>query len=135
MFICRGKGYKTEKAMYTETEMQLLRDEMDGHNMAAAKALDNLWKDIIIKEYPDYGDWDYPGMAYRHIMAEIQKNLTERMALLKETYTIKMQQAREDEREACADFIQVQASTYRVGTPIGDKLYKVARAIRQMEDK
>lgn len=33
-------------------------------------ALDLLWQEIILKNNPDYGDWEYPGQAYRHIKAE-----------------------------------------------------------------
>lgn len=37
-------------------------------NAPCAHALDRIWKDL----FPDeYGEWEYPGQAYRHIMAEI----------------------------------------------------------------
>lgn len=39
----------------------------------AAQALDDLWKDIILRDRPDYGNWEYPGMAYRHIKAEFDE--------------------------------------------------------------
>ncbi len=32
--------------------------------------IDLLWKDIIIKHHPDYGNWEYPGQAYRHLLLE-----------------------------------------------------------------
>ena len=35
-------------------------------------ALDLLWQEIIIAHKPDYGDWEYPGQAYRHIKAEFE---------------------------------------------------------------
>ena len=64
------KSCNEYKKMYVEKmeEVNRLHDEMDGHNMAAAKALDKLWADIMLKRYPDYGDWEYPGQAYRHIL-------------------------------------------------------------------
>jgi hypothetical protein len=42
--------------------------------------------------------------------------------------------ARQEERDRCADYIQLQAQAYRTGTPLGDKLYKLAKSIRDMED-
>ena len=39
-------------------------------NVPSAHALDLLWKDIILSRDPNYGDWEYPGQAYRHLLAE-----------------------------------------------------------------
>lgn len=36
----------------------------------AADVLDKLWQEIILKQNPDYGDWEYPGQAFRHLKAE-----------------------------------------------------------------
>ena len=49
--------------------------ERDAEERAAlcspcAKALDDLWKHVILSGKPDYGDWEYPGQAYRHLAAE-----------------------------------------------------------------
>lgn len=35
-----------------------------------ADALDLLWRDVILAHKPEYGDWEYPGFAYRHLLAE-----------------------------------------------------------------
>ena len=42
-----------------------------------ADALNLLWRDIIIARNPKYGDWEYPGQAYRHLLAE-HKEVIER---------------------------------------------------------
>lgn len=43
---------------------------LDPINVASAQALDLLWQDIILSRDPNYGDWEYPGQAYRHLLAE-----------------------------------------------------------------
>jgi len=58
---------------------KLLIAEVEEHNCACGDALDSLWKEILIN-HPDYGDWTYPGEAYRHIKAEfddLRKQLAE----------------------------------------------------------
>ena len=35
-----------------------------------AQALDLLWNDIILSNHADYGPWEYPAQAYRHLLAE-----------------------------------------------------------------
>ncbi len=35
-----------------------------------ADALEDLWRDVLLARDPKYGDWEYPGMAYRHLLAE-----------------------------------------------------------------
>ena len=37
----------------------------DRLNVPCGDALDKLWKDIMP---PDYGDWEYAGQAYRHLL-------------------------------------------------------------------
>ncbi len=39
-------------------------------NAPCGEALDLLWRDIILSKHPDYGDWEYPGQAYRHLAKE-----------------------------------------------------------------
>jgi len=69
------KGYKELKEDFAETRIRLeaknklLIAEVEEHNCACGDALDSLWKEILIN-HPDYGDWTYPGEAYRHIKAE-----------------------------------------------------------------
>lgn len=51
---------------------------LDIINTPSADALDKLWRDIILKRDPTYGTWDYPGQAYRHLMAEFEDLAAER---------------------------------------------------------
>jgi len=39
-------------------------------NAPCGEALDLLWRNIILSKYPNYPDWEYPGQAYRHLLAE-----------------------------------------------------------------
>lgn len=57
-----------------EAEVASLRAECDD-------PLNLLWNDIILKKYPNYGDWEYPGQAYRHIVAEFNDLSAEIVAL------------------------------------------------------
>ncbi len=59
-----------ESVIALQAENKGLVEEMDRHNMAASQALDELWKEIILKHKPDYGDWEYPMQAKRHIVCE-----------------------------------------------------------------
>lgn len=43
---------------------------LDIVNVPAALAIDDLWKEVILSANPTYGDWEYPGQAYRHLLAE-----------------------------------------------------------------
>lgn len=36
-------------------------------------AIDDIWRDVILKHKPNYGDWEYGGQAYRHIVAEFEE--------------------------------------------------------------
>ena len=56
-----------------QEEGKLLREEMETRNMASSKALDELWKEIILKKSPGYGDWEYPMQAMRHIVCEFEE--------------------------------------------------------------
>ena len=57
-----------------------------------ADALDKLWKETILKYRPTYGDWEYPGMAFRHIVCEFEElrqereTLAQRVSLLEKLY-------------------------------------------------
>ena len=54
---------------------QELCDELakDISNDACGDALQKLWDEIIVAHKPNYGDWEYPGQAYRHIKAEFDE--------------------------------------------------------------
>ncbi len=43
---------------------------LDLINTPSAYALDSLWEKIILARRPNYGDWEYPVQASRHIVAE-----------------------------------------------------------------
>lgn len=47
-----------------------LAEELDARSDASGDALNCLWKEVILAKAPDYGDWEYPGQAYRHLIAE-----------------------------------------------------------------
>src|SRR5690242_10244679 len=53
-------------------QAQVVKHREEITNDACGDALDRLWKDIIIARSPTYGDWEYPGQAYRHLKAEFE---------------------------------------------------------------
>ena len=53
-------------------------------NTPCGEVLDWLWKEMILAENPDYGDWEYPGMAYRHLLARYVSILDENKRLKEE---------------------------------------------------
>lgn len=59
---------------YVGMEMKLYKriEDLKSEN-ACADALELLWKEIIIARNPDYGEWEYPGQAYRHLKAEFDE--------------------------------------------------------------
>ncbi len=59
-----------DKFVALQAENKLLTDEMEARNMAASKALDELWKEVVLKDMPNYGNWEYPMQAKRHILCE-----------------------------------------------------------------
>ena len=61
--------------------IKALETERDKREAACADALEKLWREIVVARCPDYGDWEYPGQAYRHIKAvvdELEQKLTVR---------------------------------------------------------
>lgn len=42
-------------------------------NAPCGEALDQLWREVIISKHPEYGDWEYPGQAYRHLAKEFEE--------------------------------------------------------------
>lgn len=61
----------TERINQLEEEIQAGWDKI---NVPCGDALDKLWQDIMPE---GYGDWEYPGQAYRHLKAEIEKRIKE----------------------------------------------------------
>lgn len=52
-------------------------------NAPCADAINKLWEDVIYAQRGrDYGTWQYPGQAYRHLWAEYQDMQTQREKLL-----------------------------------------------------
>ena len=41
-------------------------------NDACGDALQKLWDEVLVAHRPTYGDWEYPGQAYRHLKAEYE---------------------------------------------------------------
>ena len=56
---------------------KLSEREPDGGKSPLEVAIDEFWRDIILKRKPTYGDWEYGGMAYRHIMCEVEEMVKE----------------------------------------------------------
>ena len=71
---------KQEKASADDAHRQLA-GKIDIENLPAAKALDQLWREIILAEKPDYGDWEYPMQAYRHLKIEFDELRAELAAI------------------------------------------------------
>lgn len=59
-----------QQHLITQAENIRLQDMLKQHNDACADALDKLWREVILSHRPQYGDWSYPGEAYRHLKAE-----------------------------------------------------------------
>ena len=55
---------------FTHTRFAELEEAAKAVNTACGDALELLWKEIVLAKSPDYGPWEYPGQAYRHIKAE-----------------------------------------------------------------
>lgn len=63
-------SYLERKILAMIDEFGYTREELFAIvNTPCGNALDKLWRDIILKENPNYGDWEYPDMAYRHLLA------------------------------------------------------------------
>lgn len=39
----------------------------------AEELYNRVWKAVILKYKPDYGDWDYPDMMVRHVETEVEE--------------------------------------------------------------
>lgn len=62
---------------YLEREIAQLRTEMKTKNMASSKALDRLWKSVVLaKKGDDYGTWEYPGEVVNTIKELFAEVLT-----------------------------------------------------------
>jgi hypothetical protein len=57
---------------YEETIENLSDPHDRSVNAPAAQALDELWKEVILSQSPDYGDWEYPMQAKRHLVEEFK---------------------------------------------------------------
>lgn len=57
-------------------------------NVPAAQAIDDLWREVILGKMPGYGDWEYPGQAYRHLVAEYRELLAFREAAQENLTTV-----------------------------------------------
>ena len=52
----------------------------DGDKSPLEDAIDKIWRDVVLARKPAYGEWEYGGMAYRHIVAEVRQIEAERDA-------------------------------------------------------
>jgi hypothetical protein len=59
-----------QRAEAADNRAAELAEELDARSDASGDALNCLWKEVILAKAPDYGDWEYPGQAYRHLIAE-----------------------------------------------------------------
>lgn len=46
---------------------------LDLVNVPAAHAIDLLWQNIVTAQDPAFGDWEYPGQAYLHLIGEYRR--------------------------------------------------------------
>lgn len=46
------------------------KELVDLVNVPCGDVVDLLWRDIVWARDPEYPDWEYPGQAYRHLLAE-----------------------------------------------------------------
>jgi len=56
-----------------EEQQKDLIEASEQKNTPCGDAIDLLWKEIILAKDPKYGDWEYPGQAYRHLKAEYEE--------------------------------------------------------------
>jgi hypothetical protein len=71
--VAFDKLHVTEVLLATVDQITQERDRIDAardEDNPAAQALDDLWKAIVLARDPNYGDWEYPGQAYRHLVCE-----------------------------------------------------------------
>lgn len=66
-------------ALHGENKLlaQQLQGKIDSVNLPCKEILDLLWREIVLARKPDYGTWDYPGMAGRHLLVEIKEMIQE----------------------------------------------------------
>jgi len=50
-----------------------LEAEIKERSDASTDGLNKLWQEVILAAKPDYGDWEYPGQAYRHLKIEFDE--------------------------------------------------------------
>lgn len=58
----------------------------DAPDAPLEEAIDRMWQDIILANRPKYGDWEYGGQAYRHILVEHTMVLTALKGCLEAMY-------------------------------------------------
>lgn len=80
---------KKQEEKIKQMELKLGEDwrvaVLDLINVPCALALDDLWKKIVIaNQGEDYGDWEYPAQAYRHILIEYEELKEKYNKLVKE---------------------------------------------------
>lgn len=83
-----AEGDEMTRGMYDEEAIKRNAEVIARHacefldrvNAPCADALDRLWKEVILARKPNYDDWEYPAMAYRHLKAEFDELAADRDA-------------------------------------------------------
>ena len=94
----QAKALQDENARLN-AENESLQEEIEHRNGASAQALNELWKKIILEKSPNYGDWEYPMQAMRHIVCEFS-DLNNEIARLKALLEHSKTQLEYDELQA-----------------------------------
>jgi hypothetical protein len=71
--------------------------EADGTKSPLENAIDLIWRDVVLSRRPAYGDWEYGGMAWRHVVDEVREIEAERDAALAEVARLKSDRTRTTE--------------------------------------
>ena len=98
---------KDEKIRYFREQLEKARNQIAAlqaeiRECPSGDALDKLWAEIILKRKPTYGDWEYPGQAYRHIVLEVDQMVEDAKAT-----------GRREGRAEAANLVQLHISWVR----------------------
>src|SRR5262249_53455088 len=52
---------------------RLLQSEIDRINAPCAESIEWLWNEWMLKRKPNYGPWEYPAQAMRHVLDEFRE--------------------------------------------------------------
>ncbi len=120
----------------TRDALNVALARLEVSNEDAEKFIDGMWRDIIIKHKPDYGDWEYPVQAHRHLVAEFDDLRQKNAALEADMDAIR--KAAEAALELCAAFPLHEMDTITAWTEtqiagLHDELKAALRSTAQPE--